>query len=86
MRHIIRMSLGLNCSSLAIALVLFSPNAASCATSSPAHPSEPESRIHNRTPEFMGDCQPNTAGYRKDLRGWRYGDDRDFECFILDEY
>jgi hypothetical protein len=38
------------------------------------------------SPTYVGQCDPNTPNYRKDLKDWRYGDERDFECFMLDEY
>ncbi len=34
---------------------------------------------------YAGRCDPDTPCYRSDLKNWRYGDARDFECFILDE-
>ena len=48
-----------------------------------APPTEPQKKP---SPTYAGQCDPNTPNYRKDLKDWRYGDERDFECFVLDEY
>ncbi len=38
-------------------------------------------------PTYAGDCKfPYPPGYRYDLRNWRTGFDRDFSCYILDDY
>lgn len=38
-------------------------------------------------PSYAGDCKfPYPPGYRYDLRNWRTGFDRDFSCYILDDY
>jgi hypothetical protein len=38
-------------------------------------------------PTYAGDCRfPYPPGYRYDLRHWRTGFDRDFSCYMLDDY
>lgn len=71
---------------VASALLLVVAIASSCAVAAPRRPSELQIQKHDEAPEFAGRCPSDTPGYRKDLREWRYGDERDFQCFILDEY
>lgn len=42
----------------------------------------------SRSAAYVGDCGPHyPRGYRYDLKNWRSGfTDRDFSCYMLDEY
>lgn len=47
----------------------------------------PPYRMERPGPSYAGDCGPNPPpGYRSDLHGWRSGFNRDFDCYMLDEY
>ncbi|WP_457797715.1 hypothetical protein [Methylocystis sp. S23] len=44
-------------------------------------------RLERPAPSYAGDCGPNPPpGYRYDLKNWRSGFNRDFDCYVLDEY
>jgi hypothetical protein len=50
-------------------------------------PPPPAYRIQRPEPSYAGDCGPNPPpGYRWDLKNWRSGFNRDFYCYMLDEY
>ncbi|WP_442754683.1 hypothetical protein ACNHKD_17065 [Methylocystis sp. JAN1] len=50
-------------------------------------PPPPPYRVGRPAPSYAGDCGPNPPpGYRYDLKKWRSGFSRDFDCYVLDEY
>jgi hypothetical protein len=72
---------------IASALLIVIAADPSSAMAGPRRPfGPPIQKQSDETPEFAGRCPPNTPGYRRDLRDWRYGDARDFQCFVVDEY
>lgn len=72
---------------IASALLVVAATASSSAMAGPRRSfgAAPQ-RQADEAPEFAGRCPPNTPGYRRDLKDWRYGDARDFQCFVVDEY
>ncbi len=51
----------------------------------PTHGAGGPPRRPERCPfHYAGACDPDTPCYRKDLKNWRFGGARDFECFIID--
>ncbi len=48
------------------------------------HALTPPQQTRCRT-HYAGHCDPRDPCFRFDLRKWRYGGQRDFECFALDE-
>lgn len=73
------------CQTVAIALLILT--SASDALARNIWLARPPARIQRSQPSYAGDCGPNPPpGYRWDLKGWRSGDDRDFYCYMLDEY
>ena len=73
---------------LAVALTIAGPSSAFAKATkrSTDHIRGPESA--RPAPSYVGDCGPNyPPGYRYDLKNWtsRFAE-RDFSCYVLDEY
>jgi hypothetical protein len=70
---------------IALALLVAVP-VASEAFAKGGGPARPAARGKPTAP-YVGDCGPNPPpGYRYDLKNWRSGFNRDFSCYVLDEY
>jgi hypothetical protein len=73
------------CKTVALAFVMFATASEALGQYLVAPP--PPYRTHRSTPSYAGDCGPNPPpGYRWDLKDWRSGFNRDFYCYMLDEY
>ncbi len=67
---------------LALTSVLLTPGAAQSLTGRGMRSARPPCRSH---PHYAGQCDVRDPCATYESRTVRYGDDRDFECFIVDE-